>query len=396
MTTDTLIAVPGTDIDPFTREAIADSFRVTGQLREMAPMVYLEKYGVYATGRHKVAQAILQNWKGFTSTVKAFGPRAYIPAILVTQDPPDHTAVRTPIMKLFSPAALNTYREGFEREAKALVDRLLQTDAEVDGYKDIACAFVLKAFPDLLGLRPDGRENLMRFGDVVFNSTVPLNDIYKESLERNADAIAWVEKQCDRSAVTPHGMAAEIYAMGDRGEVQPEDALNLVRAMLAGGFDTTVLSITSALRCFSQAPEQWALLRSDIPALAKAAFEETLRFDPPSRFLGRGVVDDIEVEGVQLRQGDRVACFLNASGRDSRKWEDPDRFDIRRKAMGHVSFGFGVHTCLGQALARLEFQCLIAALAERIERIEPVGEPRRVINNQANGWDRLPLRLHAA
>lgn len=394
MSTETPALIAHTDLDPFTREAIAQGIEYAGRIRELAPIIYLDKYEVYATGRHKVAQSILQNWKGFTSTVKAFGPRAYIPSILVTQDPPDHTAIRTPIMKLFSPVALAAYKDRFDREADSLVERLLQAGSAADGYKDIACAFVLKAFPDLLGLRADGRENLMRFGDVAFNSTVPTNDIYQESLERNADAIAWVEAQCDRSAVSHDGMAAEIYAMGDRGEVRPEDALNLVRAMLAGGFDTTVLAISSALRCFSEWPEQWQLVRSDPENWVKAAFEETIRFDPPSRFLGRGVVNDIEIEGVRLRAGERVACFLNASGRDPRKWDEPDRFDVTRKAMGHISFGFGVHTCLGQALARLEFQSLFGALAKRVARFEKAGDPHRVINNQANGWDRLPLRIH--
>jgi cytochrome P450 len=388
------ITVPRTGADPFTPEAIRDGIAYACALREQAPVLWLEKYGCYFTGRFKFAASILPNWKAFTSTVKAFGPRPFIPHILVSEDPPDHTRVRGPIMKLFTPVALNTYKERFDREAALLVDRLLQ-QGTVDGMKDVGAAYVLKVFPDVLGITPDGREMLLDYGDLAFNSSMPLNEIYRESLARSDRALPWVDRQCEHDAVATDGMAAQIYAMGDSGEITPDDARTLVRVMLAGGFDTTILSIVSGLYAFSRFPDEWDLVRED-PSLVKPAFEETVRFDPPSRFLGRGVIEDIEVEGVQFRKGERLACFLNAAGRDPRRWDEPDRFDVRRKAAGHTSFGHGIHMCLGQALARLEYTALVTAMAKRIKRIEPMGDAQRLINNQACGWASLPLRLHAA
>lgn len=396
MTTETMADIPVSDIDPFTRDTLRNTHACTGQIRDMAPFVYLRKYDVYATGRHKQAQSILMNWKGFTSTVKAFGPRPHIGSILVMQDPPDHTRIRTAIMKLLSPAALESLRVGFEAEAEKLVDRLLSEDRVVDAHKDIGAAFVLKVFPDLLGVIPHGRENLLRFGDIAFNSTVPINDIYHESLERNGDAIEWLDKQCEREAVTPDGLASRIYALADESQVEPDEAAALVRAMLAGGFDTTVMSMASGLHYFARQPEQWDFVRADPNTMVKSAYDEILRYDPPSRFLGRGVVSDVEVEGVPLRAGSRVVCFLTAAGRDERKWEQPDSFDVRRKPMGGLSFGVGLHACLGQSMARLEFSSLGNVLARRIKRFEPAGESERLINNQANGWRQVPLRLHAA
>jgi cytochrome P450 len=299
-------------------------------------------------------------------------------------------------MKLLSPAALESLRAGFEAEAEKLVDRLLSEDKVVDAHKDIGAAFVLKVFPDLLGVIPQGRENLLRYGDIAFNSTVPINDIYHESLEKNGDAIAWLDKQCERDAVSPDGMASRIYALADTGQVERDEAAALVRAMLTGGFDTTVMSMSSGLHYFARQPEQWDYVRADPVTMVKSAYDEILRYDPPSRFLGRGVVADVEVEGVPLRAGSRVVCFLTAAGRDERKWEQPDSFDVRRKPAGGLSFGLGLHACLGQSMARLEFSCLGNVLARRIKRFEPAGDPERLVNNQANGWYQVPLRLHAA
>lgn len=110
--------------------------------------------------------------------------------------------------------------------------------------------------------------------------------------------------------------------------------------------------------------------------------------------LGRGATRDMEFEGLSLKKGDRVACFLNAAGHDPRKWEDPDSFIVDRKGVsGHLSFGQGIHSCLGQALARLEYQAIIGALARRVRRIEPTGPAVRKINNQACGWAKVPVRL---
>lgn len=389
-------ALAVSDLDPFSRESLRETYRCTGEIREQAPVVFLRKYGVYATGRHKLAQSILMNWKLYSSTVKAFGPRPYINPILVAQDPPEHTHARGAMMKLLAPSALEKLRPDFETEAELLVDRLLSEDKVVNAHEHIGAAFVLKVLPDLLGVIPEGRENLLRFGDIAFNSTVPVNEIYQESLQRNGDAIPWLERQCERDAISPNGLAARIYELSDEGVLTVAESHALVQAMLAGGFDTTVMSIASGLYHLSRHPDQWDWIREDPESRVKIAYDEILRYEPPSRFLGRGVLADTEIEGVPLKAGDRIVCFLAAAGRDPRKWDAPDDFDVRRAGTGGISFGVGLHTCLGQAMARLEFSCLATVLARRVKRIEACGEGHRVINNQANGWEQVPVRLHAA
>nr|WP_321507234.1 cytochrome P450 [uncultured Celeribacter sp.] len=391
----TTIDVPAVDFDPFSVETIAAGPTVFDELREMAPLVWLNTYGVYATARHEIAQKALRDWKTFTSTVKAFGNREHIPNIMVQEDPPDHSSHRNPVMKFFTPIALNSYQEFFEKNAVELADRLVDV-ADVDGFEDVASGYILKVFPDILGMRELDRGQLLAFGDLAFNSTMPANELYRDCKARSGDVLEWFDRQCTREAVTREGLAEEIYKLGDSGEVSLQSAQLLVRAVFSGGFDTTVLSITSGLKLFAENPDQWDLVRQD-PSLIRNAFEEVIRLEPPSRFLGRGVNADTELAGISLKTGDKFATFLGGVGRDPRKWTNPNQFDVRReKVLGHMSFGHGVHSCLGQGLARIEFASLFTALAKKVTRIEITGDIKRNINNQANGFHVLPLRLHTA
>jgi hypothetical protein len=169
----------------------------------------------------------------------------------------------------------------------------------------------------------------------------------------------------------------------------------LLRSFLTAGVDTTVHGIGAALRELAENPEQWAALRQD-PSKARAAFDETVRYVAPVQTFFRTVNEDTEVSGVHLPEGSKILMFLAAANRDPRHWEDPDTFDIRRQASGHVGFGFGIHSCVGQIMARLEGECLLGALARKVASIEVVGEARLQLNNTLRGWDSLPLRLTAA
>lgn len=382
------------DYDPFTVEAILDAHTHDGAVRELAPAVYLERYDVWALARWEPLQAALADPETFTSTNRPFfDPQAIRPNILLTQDPPDHTRVRTVIQRPLSPVALKRMREQFELEAELLVERLLDDGTtELDAHTDLAAAYVLKVFPDVLGLPEEGRQHLLRFGDAAFNAFGPRNEIYHRGMERAADAIAWVDASIKREAVLPGGAAAAMYAAADAGEIEEWEAELLVRTFFAAGFDTTIFAIGSLLRALAEFPEQWQLLRED-PSLVRNAFEEILRFESPSRFGGRATTRDTEIDGVLVPKGARLMMMFLASGRDPRRWDEPDRFDVRRKVIGHVNFGHGIHACVGQALARLEGQSLLASLVRRVERIELAGEPRRAVNFQAHGHEFVPIRL---
>jgi cytochrome P450 len=387
--------MPASDGDPFSREWIARLPVADAQLcHGAAPAVWMNRYDFIATGRHDIVRAILPDWRRFTSTAKPCDdPFSLVPPVLVTEDPPEHTEVRKALMPFFAPTALARHGETFAQEADRVVLAALEAGT-VDTVSDIAAKFVLKVFPDMLGLHDEQRELILDFGDAAFNTVGPINDIFNESFERAAPAFAWIERHTTHDAVAPDGLARRILDLGTQGVIAMERAELLVRATIAAGFDTTVLVIANAIGALLQFPGEWNRLKAD-PALLRGLLEETLRFDPPARVQGRTATVDCEVEGVQFRKGDPVALFLTAAGRDPARWEDPERFDIGRKG-ANLGFGAGIHLCLGQALARMEFNAIFEALIRHVGTIEAAGPGQRFINNAAVGWAHLPVRLGRA
>jgi cytochrome P450 len=127
--------------------------------------------------------------------------------------------------------------------------------------------------------------------------------------------------------------------------------------------------------------------------LIRGSFEEVLRFEAPVQTFFRTTTRPVEVSGVKIADGEKVLLFLAAANRDPRRWDKPDTFDVRRRATGHMTFGTGIHGCVGQAVARLESEAIFGALVKRVASFELTGEPRLRLNNTLRGLDTLPLRV---
>jgi 4-methoxybenzoate monooxygenase (O-demethylating) len=205
----------------------------------------------------------------------------------------------------------------------------------------------------------------------------------------------WIATNSQREALRPGSFGAQIWEAVDAGKVPEEWAPLLVRSLLSAGLDTTINGIAAAIYALATYPEQWSLLRHD-PSLAKAAFEETVRWESTVQTFFRTTTREVEVAGVRIPDGEKVLLFLGSANRDPRRWTDPDSFDIRRNASGHVGFGMGLHRCVGQTVARFEGEIVLMALAHRLERIELAGEPQRKPNNTLRAWAGLPVTVYHA
>lgn len=403
-----LAGVAEVGIDPFSPSFFDDPYPGHALVRETAPVVrlpVLEAHDltggrpVVGIGRHEEVHAVLMDWQRFPSG-RGVGLRDYVahpplrgPGMILEIDPPLHGRRRTVLNRALSPAVVRGLRPRFEAAAAALVDRLLAR-GEIDGIADIAEAYPLGVFPDALGMPPEGRENLLPFGNFVFNSMGPDNELLAASLAELPPLAAWATRQSQRDRLAPDGIGAIIHAAADAGEISHEEAPLLVRALLSAGVDTTVNGLGAALACLAAHPEQWARLHAE-PGLARGAFEEAIRFESPVQTFFRTTGCDLELGGARLPEGTKVLMFLAAANRDPRKFPDPDRFDITRNAAGHVGFGAGIHMCVGQILARLEGEAMLAALARKVARLEANGPAERRHNNTLRGLRRLPLRLRA-
>lgn len=391
------MAIPETDIDPFCTAYFEDPYPAQHALREAGPVVRLARYGVLAAARYAEVKAMLDDWQTFSSArgvgIQDFAketPKRPKSLVLET-DPPLHDRTRRVQARVLSPAAIAALRDPFAAAAERLVDGLLEQRA-FDAIPAIAEAYPLEVFPDAMGMPRENRRHLLPFGNLVFNSFGPENAHLAEAVEAASEALPWVFEQSKRENLNPTGFGAGIHAAADSGELTEEEATGVTRGVLTAGVDTTVSGIGAAIYCLARFPAQYDRLRAD-PRLARAAFEEAVRFETPVQSFFRTTTRACELGGTPVGEGEKVLMVLGAANRDPRKWERPDEYDIARRTIGHVGFGSGIHACVGMALARLEGECVLAALARRVARIEITGEPRRRHNNTLRGLASLPVRL---
>ena len=230
---------------------------------------------------------------------------------------------------------------------------------------------------------------------MVFNAFGPRNEYFEQAVADAEPVLAWLQRQMQRDAFAPDGFGAAIHAAADTGELTPEEAPIVARSLLSAGVDTTVSGLGAAVYCLARFPEQFALLRAD-PSLARAAFEEAVRYETPVQTFFRTTTRPVEIGGIAIDEGEKVLMFLGAANRDPRHWERPDEYDIARRTIGHVGFGSGIHQCVGQLLARLEGECVLSALARKVSLIEITGLPRRRYNNTLRALASLPVTLRPA
>jgi hypothetical protein len=388
---------PVSTIDPFSHAFLSDPYPHHEAMREAGPVVWLEHYGIWAMARHQEVRDALTDWETYCSGAGVGlsdfrkEPPWRPPSIILEADPPLHTRTRAVLTRILSPAAINVLRETFAREAEALVDRLVERRA-FDGVADLAEAYPLKVFPDAVGISEQGRENLLPYGSMVFNSFGPRNDLFDKAMANAGPVRDWIMSKCSRAALAPAGLGIQIFKAVDAGELSEDEAGMLVRSFLSAGIDTTVYGLGNALYCFASNPEQWTVLRQN-PNLIRGSFEEVLRFEAPVQTFFRTTTKAVDVGGVHIGDGEKVLLFLAAANRDPRRWDKPDAFDVRRRATGHMTFGTGIHGCVGQAVARLESEAIFGALVKRVASFEMTGKPERRLNNTLRGFDTLPLRI---
>ena len=397
MLTESKVQAPVSDIDPFSREFLADPYPYHETLRNLGPVVFLSKYNIWGVFRYQQVHAVLSDWKTFCSGAGVGIANFYKegnwrkPSMLLETDPPVHTKARAIIGRVLAPAALQRLRDGFYRGAVVALEKVLE-QGTFDAIAGLSIPYPLKVFPDAVGLAPDGRENLLAYGDMAFNTMGPKNEFYMAAMARANDVIPWIAQRCERGALTPDGLGADVYKSADAGDVTEEEAALLVRSFLTAGVDTTVNALGNAIFCLASNPEQWAHLR-DNPSRARAAFEEIMRAESPFQAFFRTTTCGTEVGGVPIGENEKIYVSCGAANRDERRWEDPSRFDLQRKTGGHVGFGAGIHGCVGQMIARLELEMMMTAMAERVQSIEIAGEPERLLHNTLRALTTLPVRM---
>ena len=389
--------VPRLAIDPFDEAFLADPYAYHEALREAGPVVWLEPLGVYATARYAEVKTALEDWRNFVSgrgvgladfaREKPWRPLS----LLIEADPPTHDRTRRLLAGVASLPRLRSLAPLWKAVAEGLISELVER-GRFDAITDLAEEFPLRVFPQTIGMMDGARDHLLPYAGLTFNAFGPRNAILLESEERARTAVQWVDEACRRENLRPDGWGMDVYRAADEGLCTPDEAHRIVRTFLSAGVDTTVNGIGNMINALAAHPDQWAALRGD-PQLKRKVFEEALRWDSTVQTFFRTTGASVELAGTMLPEGAKVLLFLAAANRDPRRWDAPERFDITRQTSGHVGFGFGIHQCLGQMVARQEAEVVLDALVERVARIEPAGPSTRRLNNTLHAFSSLPVRV---
>ena len=392
-----MTGIASTAADPFAPEFLTDPYPAYETLRALGPVVWVERYEVWAMARYAEVETSLKDWRTFISGegVGLHGMNPALPKPLTLQiDPPDHDKGRRVLGRTLSPGIAKRLRATFQKEAETKVSELLDKGT-FDAMCDLAEAYPMKVFPDAIGIRPDGREKLLAWSTFVFNSFGPDNEQLVATRQAGLAAQSWIMECCARSALRPDGLGMMIYEAADEGEITEQEATHLVRPFLTAGIDTTVNGLGNALLALATHPDEYCKLRES-PELARNAFEEGLRYDSPVQTFFRTTSRSVEIGGTEIPAHHKVLLFMASANRDPSRWDHPDRFDIERNVTGHVGFGAGIHACVGQMIARLEGELILGELARRVKSIELAGEPKRMLNNSLRGLKSMPIRVTAA
>jgi cytochrome P450 len=390
-------AIPDYPIDIFTPEAVRDARGVDDALREFAPAVRLHD-GTVMIARHEHVAAGLLDWKAFSSTSRPWhDPNSPRPEILLTDDPPRHTQVRKVIADALSPRALERVKGIFEDRARELLGRLREREGEpVDAVSEITQAYVFQVLPDILGLPEEGRQHMHGFSEMVWATMGPPGELFDQAMQNDFSAVVeWLETQCDRRALDPEGIGEQIYAAADSGQVTTAEAKLLLQTVLSAGADTTFITMANALRAWALFPEEYARLRAE-PKKVRAAFDESLRWDSPSRMAGRIATRDVEIGDYVVPAGTRCGLMFAAANRDPRFWDAPEDYRLDRDTKHSLGWGYGIHGCVGRVLAQMEASALLGEIVRQVESIELAGPYEPWMTTVGHGPIRQPVKLKFA
>ena len=393
------------DFDPFSEEFFNGPFDRYRRLRDEAPVYHSEKYGFWALSRYDdVARAIkdcdtYSSARGVSLDMFLDEPNPDMPALVIMMDPPDHTKMRKLVNKVFTPRSVTALEPMIRATITDFVDRL---DLNAfDAVQDFTALFPVEIITTMLGVPPGDRQQVRHWLDRALTRAPgdfrPSADGMAANIESGLYYYELVQK---RRAEPQDDMISQLTQV----EVEREDGgvakltdieITGFLSLLGGaGAETVTKLVASALVIFSERRDQWRMLQED-RSLIPAAFEEVLRFEGPVGYLIRYSMREVEIHGRTIPKHVPVVLVTGAATRDERAFPDPDTFDLHRKFGGHnLGFGYGAHSCLGAALARMEGRIALELLLDRMPSYEvDHGALRRVNMTNVMGYSNVPVRV---
>ncbi|WTW96345.1 cytochrome P450 [Streptomycetaceae bacterium NBC_01309] len=317
---------------------------------------------------------------------------------LLAMDPPRHRAYRKPLVKSFTAKVVGGL-EGRVREICREIFARVPDGRTIEFVHDVTSSLPTQVIGELMGLPQEDWGRIHRLAERTTTQHDPEvggteEDGYGPGAAAREMVMYGVEFAMRRRVEEPREDLTTLILESEFGgkRMTDLDFGSFFMQLVAAGNDTTKTMLATGLHALLTHPDQLADLRADA-ALVPGAVEEILRWTNPLHYLRRTATQDVELRGVQIKAGDKVAMYYTSANRDEDVFENPQAFDIHRRPNPHLSFGFAEHFCLGVHIARLEGRVFFEELLATFPHIELTGEPRRVRSNLNNAFAQLPIRL---
>jgi cytochrome P450 len=387
--------------DPFDVDIDTEPYEIWRRLRDETPVYLNERFGFYALSRFDDVEAAHRDPARYLSShgtvLEMMSEHEMDTGMMIFLDPPDHTRLRALVSRAFTPRRIASLEDRIRDLCDAFLERW-QPGETFDYVQDFGARLPAMVIASLLGVPLEEQEDVRHlidgmfhiepgvgmFNDTSFTAMIALHEYLTAAMEER--------RRAPRDDLLSDLLAAELTdADGTVRRLTIKEGADFANLIISAGTETVARLLGWAAVLLGTHADQRADLARE-PALVPNAIEELLRFEAPSPVQGRWLKSEVELHGTTIPAGSKVLLLTGSAGRDERKYADADVFDVHRRFDRHVSFGYGVHFCLGAALARMEGKiALEETLARRPEWQVDVDAAVRLHTSTVRGWVNVPV-----
>lgn len=393
--------------DPFSQDFFNGAYETYRRMRDEAPVYYSEEHDFYALTRHEDVAPAFKDFDTYSSKygVDLASIRNGLPTdngarMIIFMDPPEHRNMRSLLNKVFTPRAILAQRDNVNHKVEKYLSRLDPNG--FDAVQEFTAPFPVEVITAMLGVPEDEAQQIRHWIDESLHREIGQVEAGEGAMEANVNtAMLYYDLVQKRRAVPEDDLFTKLVEAEierEDGNLEKLDDLEIAAfATLLGaaGAETVTKLVGNAVYLFGKNPDQWQKLQEDRSKIP-AAVEELLRYEAPSQYNVRRNMRDVHLHGTTIPEGSPVFLIGGSANRDERAWTDADKFDIDRDRTEaqNLGLGYGIHSCLGAALARLESSVALEKLLDFMPRFEvDFDNCTRVQMQNVIGWKNVPVKV---